>query len=191
MSNAMSFLWNRKWIWCCILLFAAILFSYLQPLQFDEGGEATFLSMLMLVMVGYFFGAKYAISVVLVFGFMKYVIDYRSMNDLAEFMDYMLGYGLLAVGGVVANKTSNLKMGYTVGVLLRYIESIVNCVVFYYIPTDTVWENVWEGISYSASYVLTEYLITMFILAFPIVCEAVEYWKYIATHEKKENLNTY
>ncbi len=191
MNSAMNFLWNRKWIWCCLLLSAAILFSYLQPLQFDEGGETTFLSMLMLILIGYFFGAKEAVVTALLFGFLKYVIDYHSMNNLAEFMDYMLGYGILCVGGIIAYRSKNLLMGYSVGVFLRYIESVINCIYFYYRPMDTVLENVWEGFSYSASYVLTEYLLTMFVLMFPIVREAIEYWKYVATHEKKENLNTY
>ena len=191
MSVKMTLLWNRKWIWCCILFFAAILFSYLQPLQFDEGGEATFLSMLMLVLIGYFFGAKNAILATVLFGLLKYVIDYRSMNNLAEFLDYVLGYGVLCVGGIVAYHTGKLKLGYTVGGLLRYVESIINCILFYYEPTDSLWANIWEGISYSAYYVIAEYILTMIILLFPAVCEAIEYWKHVATHEKKENLNTY
>ena len=147
--------------------------------------------MLMLILIGYFFGAKEAIAASLLFGFLKYVIDYHSMNNLAEFVDYMLGYGILCVGGIVAHRTKNLLKGYSIGVLLRYIESVINCIYFYYRPMDTVLENVWEGFSYSASYVLTEYILTLFVLAFPIVREAIEYWKYVATHDKKENLNTY
>ena len=191
MNDKLNILWNRKWVWVGILLFAAFLFSYLQPLQFDEGGEATFLSMLVLILIGYFFGAKEAVLSVLVYSLARYVTDYHSMHNLAEFMDYMLGYGLLAVGGIVAHKTGRLKLGYCVGVLLRYMESIINCVMFYYIPTDTLWENIWEGISYSAYYIAAEFVLTMVVLAFPVVCEAIEYWKYVATHERTENLNTF
>lgn len=191
MSKKLITVWNNKILWILILLGTSILFSYLQPLQFDEGGEATFLSMLVLMLIGYFFGAKEAILSALIFGLTKYMIDYHAMHNLAEFMDYMLGYGILSVGGIVAHYSGKLFYGYTVGVVFRYLESIANCVFFYYIPTDTFLENVWEGISYSAYYVFAEYFLTLFVLGFPIVREAIDYWKYIATHDKKENLNTY
>ena len=103
----------------------------------------------------------------------------------------MFGYGILGVGGVVAWRTKNLNKGYVVAVLLRYIESVINCVLFYYIATDTVWENLLEGISYSAGYVLVEGIITYIALCVPKVTEAIEYWKTMATTEKKENLDSY
>ena len=51
-----GYLWNRKWLWILILVAAAVILSYMKPLKLEEGGEVTYLSMLAIYLVGYFYG---------------------------------------------------------------------------------------------------------------------------------------
>lgn len=194
------FLWNRKWLWILIILGAALLLSYLQPLELSEGGEVTFLSMLMVCMAGYFFGGWTGLLTAFTFGCIKFLL--RNVNDsdnvVAELYDYILGYGLLGICGFFYQKNSKkekdelkkekkkkgvLQMGYLLAVLLRYIESVWNCSYFY----D---ETIRYSLVYS-SYICVEMAVTLLILCIPQVREAIEYLKYVATHVYEEDLDTF
>jgi thiamine transporter len=185
--------WNNKWLWTAILFCVAVLFSCLQPLQFVEGGEFTFFSMLALVLIGYFFGWKQMFVSTVAFIAVKIWIDwpFPNLKPDAEISDYIFGYGVLIIGGIIAHKKDNLKLGYIVAVILRYIESIINCLIFHYIATDSVWANVKEAFGYSALYVITEAVVTLIILFIPKVNEAIEYWKYVSNNDAPIDLDTY
>lgn len=186
-------LWNNKWLWTLILLFVAILLSSLQPLQFVEGGEFTLFSMLALVLIGYFFGWKQMFVSTVAFIAVKIWIDwpFPNLKPDAEISDYIFGYGVLVIGGIIAHKKDNLKLGYVVAVILRYIESIINCLYFHYIATDSVWANIKEAFGYSALYVISEAVVTLVILFIPKVIEAIEYWKYVSNNDMPIDLDTY
>lgn len=179
------FLWNRKWLWILMILGAGLLLSYLQPLEMSEGGEVAFLSMLVVCMVGYFFGGWTGLLAALVFGVIKFLL--RNVNDsnevVAELYDYILGYGLLGAAGFLYQKKIGLRMGYLLAVLLRYIESVWNCAYFYH-------ETVGYSLVYS-SYIIVELVVTLLILCIPQVREAIEYLKYVATHKYEEDLDTF
>ncbi len=186
-------LWDNKSLWTVILLGVAVLFSCLQPLQFVEGGEFTFFSMLALVLVGYFFGWKEMLIADVAFIAIRIWIDwpFPNLKPDAEIADYIFGYGVLSIGGIIAYKTKSLKKGYCVAALLRYMESVVNCLVFHYIVTDSVWANLVEAFWYSALYVVSEFVVTIIVLMIPAVMEAIDYWKYMANNKLEADLDTY
>ena len=95
-----EYLWNRRWLWVVILIVASILLSYLKPLKLQEGGEVTYLSMLVIFLVGYFYGGKAGIGAAFLYGILKYVLDYPFVINIPELWDYILGYGLLGFGGL-------------------------------------------------------------------------------------------
>lgn len=187
-------IWNNKFRWSLILLVVAIVLSYLQPLQFDEGGELTFFSMLALVLIGYFYGWKpMAISLGIFIGIkLWYDSPFTGVYiPEGEWFDYIVGYGVMLVGGIYAYVKKDLETGYFIAVALRYIESVINCIVFYPIPEADFWGNLLEGLTYSAKYVLAEGIITLVIISVGPVKKAIAYWRYVATHDKKVDLDTY
>lgn len=206
--NNKHILWNNKGLWTLILMGVAVLFSCLQPLQFVEGGEFTFFSMLALVLVGYFFGWKQMLIADVAFIIIKIWIDwpFPNLKPEAEIADYIFGYGVLAVGGIIAHslyehkkhepkeedkKGREIRIGYAIAASLRYIESIVNCLIFHYVATDSVWANLKEAFGYSALYVITEAVVTLVVLFIPKVVEAINYWKYVANNDLQVDLDTY
>lgn len=208
--------WNRRWLWFVLLLAMGIVLSYLQPITLAEGGEVTFLSMLAIVLIGYFYGGWTGILGALLFAVIKYFLDYHLTLNVAELTDYIFGYGLLGVGGFFGNRqgrhqsqnaqesgsvekngfveegSSTLLRCYLLAVTLRYIESVWNCLQYYYKPWESLWENIWdESIVYCAGYVGAEVLITVVILLIPQVRDALEYLKFVATHDYVEDLDTF
>lgn len=187
-------IWNNQFFWSSIMLAVAIVLSYLQPLQFDEGGELTFFGMLALVMVGYFYGWKQMTLVMVCFIGAKLLIDSPFTGVYTpegEYFDYIVGYGLMLIGGIYAHAKKNLAVGYMIAVMLRYVESIINCIVFYPLENAGLWENLLEGVTYSAKYVLVEGAITLLLIHIKPVKSAILYWKYVATHDKKIDLDIY
>ncbi len=217
--------WNRRWLWFVLLLAVSLFLSYLQPITLAEGGEVTFLSMLAIVLIGYFYGGWAGTLGALLFGVLKYFLDYHLTLNVAELTDYIFGYGLLGVGGFFRNwqgswkwkkekdsgsgegvskdaclteeaqfvrGESTLLRCYLLAVTLRYIESVWNCLQYYYKPWESIWENIWdESIVYCAGYVGAEVLITVIVLLIPQVREALEYLKFVATHDYVEDLDTF
>lgn len=186
-----EYLWNRRWLWVAILIVSSILLSYLKPLKLQEGGEVTYLSMLVIFLVGYFYGGKAGIGAAFLYGILKYVLDYAFVVNVPELWDYILGYGLLGFGGLFFRSKNGLFKGYAFAVLLRYIESVWNCVWFYYQPDISIVQNIRYGLVYCGGYIGTEAVVTLVLLCIPQVREAIEYLKFMATHEYEEDLDTF
>ena len=186
-----GYLWNRKWLWILILVAAAVILSYMKPLKLEEGGEVTYLSMLAIYLVGYFYGGGTGMAAAFFYGALKYFLDYPMIVNIPELWDYILGYGLLGVGGFLCDRRYGLQKGYLLAVLLRYIESVWNCIWFYYMNEETVAANIQYGLVYCIGYIGAEAVITLLVLCIPQVREAIDYLKDVATHEYEEDLDTF
>ena len=68
--------WNKKAKWFFTLLTVSVLLSYVSILKLKEGGDITFLSMLVLCLIGYVLEPQYGLLAAFLFGIIKYVIDY-------------------------------------------------------------------------------------------------------------------
>lgn len=168
-----------------ILFIMALGFSYLRPLHMSDGGDVTFLSTAVLFLVAYFFGGRVGIITAVIYSLCKFGLDYQVgllANDhiIPELYDYILGYGVVGIGGFFSNmkkrKTygfSGFWLGYSVAVILRFIEGVFNCSYFYN-------ETVWYSIKYCLGYIGIEAVVTILILLIPKVHEAIEYAKEVA-----------
>ncbi len=187
-------IWNNTFLWSLMLVSGALLLSYLQPLQFDEGGELTVFSMLALVLIGYFYGWKPMALSLLVFIGVKLFLDSPFTGVYTpegETFDYVVGYGVMLIGGIYAYVKKDLAGGYMLAMLLRYFESVLNCMIFYPLPDVGIWGNLLEGVSYSAKYVLVEGALTLLVIRAKWAKEVIAYWRYVATNDKKIDLDTY
>ena len=158
----------------------ALGFSYLRPLHMSEGGDVTFLSTAVLFLVAYFFGGRVGIITAVIYSLCKFGLDYQvgllaKDHITAELYDYILGYGVIGIGGFFSNMRkrtaygfSGFWLGYSVAVILRFIESVFNCSYFYN-------ETVWYSIKYCLGYIGIEAVVTILILLIPKVREAIEY----------------
>lgn len=186
-----GYLWNRKWAWILILIGLGILLSYFQLLSLKEGGEITVFSMLIVYLIGYIYGGKTGIFAAILFGAIKYFMAYPFILNVPELWDYVLGYGLLGVGGFFSEKKGGLYKGFLLAVILRYIEGVWNCTWFYYMPEKSLVDNIVYGLIYCIGYIGTEGALTMMVLALTKVREAINYVKYVATHEYEEDLDNF
>ena len=75
-ENMQKSWWNRPARWFAAMLAVSIVLSYVDILRLGEGGSVTFLSMLVLCLIGYVLEPKYGLLAAFLFGVIKYLIDY-------------------------------------------------------------------------------------------------------------------
>ena len=172
----------KKLLGVLVLFVMAFGFSYLRPLHMTEGGDVTFLSTVILYLVAYFFGGGVGVATAIIYSFCKIGLDLRvglldKDHFVPELYDYIIGYGLVGIGGFFANiekkkgrRLSGFWIGYIVSLSLRFIEGVINCSYFY-------GETILYSIRYCLGYIGIEVVITVLVLLIPKVREAIEYAK--------------
>ncbi len=188
-----EFLWNKKRLWFWILLGVAFVLSFVTPLRLDEGGELTCFSMLVICLIGYFLGGSKGVLAAVIFGVLRFLVGFPYADNLAEIIDDLVGFGLLGACGVLLQKKKILqfKNAFLLAALLRYAESVWNCIFFYYRTDMSLLWNIKYGFVYCAGYIGAELIITYIVLSVPVVMEAVDFLKYVVTHPYDDDLDTY
>ncbi len=107
MDKWLKKMWGNRPAWCILLFVLAFCGYYLQLIRmFENGykvGEVTFFSMMILCMIGFFYGAVPGFISSFLFGLLLYLIDTRlhvSPTKMSEMLDYLLGYTMLGFCGV-------------------------------------------------------------------------------------------
>lgn len=205
-------LWNRKWIWTLIFLALFMLLSAVKVVVLPQGGSVTYLSLLSLWLVTYFFGFKYGLVCSVLFGLVRMGVDRLTGEAVASqllplLLEYPLGYGVFCLGGLLKEPQTDagsgsdigvraepfkLKMGYVIGICCQYVLFVISAVCFYPPDREGFWNNLLFCMLYDGSYLLVEGVITLLFLCVPPVYEAIYYLKYVATHEQEDDtLNSF
>ena len=191
-EKRLKMLWGNKAAWCIILIAVALAASYIRPLRLEEGGEITFLSMMLVCLIGYLCGPKTGVAGAFLYAVLKYVLDYclhvfDASILIPEMWDYLLGLTLLGICGILTAQGWSLRPAFLIAVLLRYIESVWNCIYFYYRPDESPLQNLHYGLVYCGGYIGLELLLSLVILSIPPVKEAIEFLKQVAGSKYTED----
>lgn len=144
----------------------AFVCAYVPFLNFPFGGGITIASMLPIILVSYLYGVKWGLFTGAVYSLIQMLMGHGTIvamflpNDDAYqgafraivicFLDYMVAYTVLGLGGLFRNKikkrTAALCLGAIVALSLRYVVHIVSGAVFYgafaeWFFTDTVFAD--------------------------------------------------
>lgn len=140
------------------------------------GGSITVFSMLMVCLVGYWFGPKVGISAAIVHGLIQFISNPWVIHPIQVILDYILAFGALGLSGFFCKKKNGLIIGYSVGVLGRFIFSSISGMIFYTEYIGVLNEDlaaIWAGILYNISYLLPEYILTIVLLMIPAIKNAL------------------
>ena len=115
---------------------------------------------------------------------------------VADLFDYFLGYSLLGLFGLVERlsfkdshkKVFSFRTAFLVVVFLRYIESVINYLVFYPEPGDPLPMHIFEAVGYSFLYVMVEGLITFGILSIPAVLDMISFLRTMAHNDYNDRI---
>ncbi len=179
---------TRQLTFSAMAIALATLTSFIKLIHMPMGGSVTLLSMLFIVLIGYWYGLGPGLTAAIAYGVLQLVIDPYILSVPQMLVDYIFAFGALGLSGIFSKaKTKyNLILCYIVGVLGRYFFAFISGWIFFGTYASYYGFNsaVVYSLAYNGAYLGLEALITLIIIALPPVNKALSYVKGIATQEK-------
>jgi thiamine transporter len=177
----MKKLTTKKLVYSAAALALAMVCSMIKFANLPMGGSVTLFSMLFVTMIGYWYGPSIGLITGVAYGLLQFAIEPYFYTLPQVLLDYPLAFGALGLSGFFYKKKWGLQTGYLVGVIGRYIASVISGVVFFgsYAPEGT--PAIVYSLTYNATYLLPEAIITLIFVSLPPVDKAIKYVKRQAT----------
>ncbi len=170
----------RELVFCAMSIALGTVLSNIKLLHFPWGGSITLLSMLIIVLPGYFYGLSAGLATGVAYGALQLFIDPYVIFPMQLVVDYFLAFGALGLSGLFANAKNGLVKGYITGVLGRYVFVVISGWIFF-------GEYAWEGwaplpysLAYNGIYIFAEAAVTVIIIMLPPVKNAINRVKAMA-----------
>lgn len=158
--------------------------SLIKLFELPMGGSVTLLSMLFVVLIAYWYGPYVGIMTGVAYGLLQFIIEPIFYTIPQMLVDYPLAFGALGLAGFFYKKKHGLIIGYIAGVLGRYFFSFWSGLLFFGVyAADYNMNAVLYSLIYNGSYLLTEAIITLVIIALPPVNKALLHVKRLACEE--------
>ena len=172
---------TKQLVFSGVAMALAIVTSEIKFARLPMGGSITLFSMLFIVLIGYWYGAKAGLLTGLAYGLLQFVLDPVFYSPVQLLVDYPLAFGALGLSGFFSKKKHGLLIGYIVGVLGRYFFAVLSGIVFFghYAPEGT--PVLVYSLSYNATYIVPEAVVTIILLAIPAVAGAMKRVKVMTT----------
>ncbi len=166
---------TKQLVFSGVAMALAMVTSEIKFARLPAGGSITLFSMLFIVLIGYWYGAKAGLMTGFAYGLLQFVINPVFYTPIQLLVDYPLAFGALGLSGFFCNKKHGLIIGYAVGVLGRFVFAFLSGAVFFgsYASDQSPLGIVLYSLGYNASYLVPEAVITLVLLAVPPVSEAM------------------
>lgn len=151
-----------------------------------NGGSITLFSMLIICLIGYWYGPKVGIIAAITFGILQFIVGPYVVHPLQVALDFPLAFGALGLSGFFSNSQNGLIKGFIAGSMGRLLMHCISGVIFYTTYVGDIVGNamaVWAGILYNMSYIIPEVILTLVLLALPPVRKAFSELKRMAISE--------
>lgn len=164
---------TKQLTYSAVALALAMVCSMIKFANLPMGGSCTLCSMLFIALIGYWFGPYVGLTAGFAYGLLQFIIEPIFYTIPQMFLDYILAFGALGLAGFFSGKKHGLPIGYIVGVLGRYIFTVISGVVFFgaYAPEGT--PAIIYSLGYNASYIVPEAAATLIIISIPAVSKAL------------------
>ncbi len=140
-----------------------------------NGGSVTLFSMLIICLIGYWYGPKISFIAAIAFGILQFIVGPYVVHPLQVLLDFPLAFGALGLSGFFSNSNNGLVKGFIAGSMGRLLMHCISGIIFYTTYVGDFVGNVaaiWAGILYNMSYIVPEVILTLVLLALPPVRKA-------------------
>ena len=170
----------KQLAFCAVALALAMVTSMIKLFRFPFGGSVTLFSMLFICLIGYFYGPGTGILTAVAYGFLQFILGPYIYTPIQVVVDYPLAFGALGLAGFFWKSKNGLLKGYIIGVVGRWVFSVISGWVFF-------GEYAWDGwaalpyfLCYNGAYIFAEAIITIILISIPPVKKAINYVKNMA-----------
>lgn len=165
------------------LALAIIVSTIIKLPSLPMGGSITLFSMLIICLVGYWYGPTISLIVAVIYGVLQFILGPFVVHPLQVLLDYPFAFGALGLSGFFYKRKNGLVIGYIVGILGRLFFHILSGLIFYTTYVSDLKGNliaIGTALIYNASYVLVEGAMTLALLSLPAVKHMLEKLKQLA-----------
>lgn len=177
---------TKKLVFSAMAIALAITVAALLTLpSLPNGGSTTLFSMLIVTLVGYWYGPKVGITAGITYGILQFITGPYFLSPIQVSLDYLLAFGALGFSGFFSNRRHGLVLGYLVGVFGRYFFTMMSGLIFYTEYVGDLNGNmyaIYGAFAYNFSYIGTECIITLILLSIPAVRSMLARVKILATN---------
>lgn len=176
---------TKQLVFCAMALALATVISTVIKLpSLPNGGSITLFSMLLISLVGYWYGPTIGIITAITYGILQFIVGPYFVHPAQVLLDYPLAFGALGLSGFFSSKKHGLLIGYIVGGFGRFFFHMISGLIFYTAYVGDMKGNflaVLASTQYNLSYILPEMIATIILLALPPVANAITKIKGMAT----------
>lgn len=160
---------------------STVLSELIPSISLPFGGSVTVFSMVPMCLIAIMFGIKWGIIANLAYGAIQLLFGLGNLSYATWWgaalaivlFDYIIAYGVLGFSGVFKKAVKNEVLACVLGVvlvcLLRYICHFITGVTVWREIAE-LWAAIWYSITYNASYMIPEVIITAFGVS--LLCRA-------------------
>ncbi len=141
--------------------------------KMPQAGSATLFSMLVIVLIGYWFGPSTGIMAGVAFGILNMLYAPFVVHPIQFLLDYPLAFGMLGVSGFFGKMKNGLQWGYLTAVFGRYICHVLSGIIFFAEYAGEA-NAVLYSFAYNATYLGIEAIITFALLWVPVIRNAFQ-----------------
>ena len=170
----------KQLAFCAVALALAMVTSMIKIFHFPFGGSITLFSMLFICLIGYFYGPFTGIMTAVAYGILQFIIGPYIVFPIQVLVDYPLAFGALGLSGFFWKSKNGLLKGYIVGVIGRYVFSVISGWIFFGEYAWDGWAALPYSLCYNGAYIFAEMAITIILILIPPVKKAINYVKKMA-----------
>lgn len=166
---------------------AIVIATVIKLPSLPAGGSATLFSMLIICLIGYWYGPLTGLWCAFAYGILQFITGPYVLHPLQVLLDYPLAFGALGLSGFFHNSKYGLIKGYIAGVTGRYLFHSISGAIFYTTYVGDLGGNfsaLLAGLAYNLTYILPEAVCTIILLVLPPVDKAMKRLKQLALSDR-------
>ncbi len=158
-----------------LLVALSTVLSYIVLFNAPYGGSVTLVSMLPIILAGYFFNIRIGLIVGISVGLLNLLLNPYIVHPVQLLLDYPLAFGALSLGSIFRESGKySIFACVWVGILGRFFCSFLSGVIFFASYTPEGWNTLLYSGVYNASYMVAEGAIITIVLLVPSLRTSLE-----------------
>ncbi|MCL2356433.1 MAG: energy-coupled thiamine transporter ThiT [Defluviitaleaceae bacterium] len=155
----------------CIAL--AFMLNQVAIFRMPMGGSVTPMSMLFIVLAGYWLGPAFGILAGVSLGLLDTITGAFIVHPAQYVLDYILGFGALGISGFFRRMKFGLQIGYIAGVFGRWVMVFLSGLLFFYMYAPEGQHAAIYSAVYNLNYIAPEMIVTLIIISLPSMKHAI------------------
>lgn len=168
----------KQLVFSGVALALAFALSYVKIIPMPWGGSVTAGSMLLVTLIGYWYGPKIGLTAAFAYSLLQFVQDGSTyiLSPLQACLDYFFAFTALGVSGFFRGKKNSLRTGYLAAILLRGLFHTVGGYLYW---MDYMPESFPKSLAaiypfcYNYAFIGLEAIITLVIISIPAVVKVI------------------